>query len=56
MDVSKEKSNQEERVDASEISFHIVALKPSHPEQLNVNVWKESKFQVANLQVIEGEE
>ena len=56
MDVSKEKSNQEEMVDASEILYHIVALKPSHPEQLNVNVWKERKFQVANLQVIERED
>ena len=49
MDVSKEKNNQEERVDASEISFHIVTLKPSHPEQLNTSVWKEKKYQVKNL-------
>ena len=56
VDVSKEKNNQEERVDASKISFHIITLKPSHPKQLNMSVWKEKKYQVKNLQVIEGED
>ena len=54
--MSKDLQNQEDKVMASEIGFHVVSIKPTKPVLLNETVLVERKFKVENLNMIEGEE
>ena len=56
VDVSKESKNQEDRVVASEITYHLVAIKPTYPTLLNEDILRERRYRVSQLETVESVE
>ena len=56
VDVSKDSKNQEDRVLASEITYHAVAFKPTYPILLNEDILRERRYRVSQLETVESVE
>ena len=56
VDVSKESKNQEDRVVASEITYHLVAIKPTYPTLLNEDILRERRYRVSQLETVKSVE
>ena len=54
VDVSKDTSKQEDKVAASEITTHVVTIKPTTPERLSEVIWNEHRYRVSRLQALDG--